>query len=66
MRARVLLRNVLVTQFINPSRVFFVFVIVYKSFYPHFSIRVRHPQVSGPRFTDTCREYNYSLKNNTV
>ena len=22
-------------------------------YYPHFSIRIRHPQVSGPRFTDT-------------
>ena len=22
-------------------------------FYPHFPIRIRHPQVSGPRFTDT-------------
>ena len=21
-------------------------------YYPHFSIRIRHPQVSGPRFTD--------------
>ena len=25
-------------------------------YYPHFFIRIRHPQVSGPRFTDThCR-----------
>ena len=41
-----MLRNVLVIQFINPSRVFFVFVFVidYKFFYPHFSIRVRHPR----------------------
>ena len=40
-----MLRNVLVIQFINPSRVFFfVFVIDYKFFYPHFSIRVRHPR----------------------
>ena len=22
-------------------------------FHPHFPIRIRHPQVSGPRFTDT-------------
>ena len=22
-------------------------------YYPHFFIRIRHPQVSGPRFTDT-------------
>ena len=22
-------------------------------YYPHFSIRIRHPQVSGPHFTDT-------------
>ena len=25
-------------------------------FYPHFLIRIRHPQVSGPRFTDTRNE----------
>ena len=40
----VLLRNVLVTQF---------FVSVHNFFYPHFPIRIRHSQVSGPRFADT-------------
>ena len=51
---RVLLRNVLVTQFIYPNLWgFFVFVIVHNFFYPHFAIRIRHPQVSGPRFADT-------------
>ena len=49
----VLLRNVLVTQFIYPNLCFFVFVIVHNFFYPHFPIRIRHPQVSGPRFADT-------------
>ena len=32
---------------------FFVFVIVHNFFYPHFPIRIRHPQVSGPRFAHT-------------
>ena len=34
---------------------FFVIRIFFPSafFYPHFPIRIRHPQVSGPRFTDT-------------
>ena len=32
---------------------FFVFVIVHNFFYPHFPIRIRHPQVSSPRFADT-------------
>ena len=50
---RVLLRNVLVTQFIYPNLCFFVFVIVHNFFYPHFPIRIRHPQVSSPRFADT-------------
>ena len=49
----VLLRNVLVTQFIYPNLCFFVFVIVHNFFYPHFPIRIRHPQVSSPRFADT-------------
>ena len=49
----VLLRNVLVTQFIYPNLCFFVFVIVQIFFYPHFPIRIRHPQVSGPRYADT-------------
>ena len=49
----VLLRNVLVTQFIYPNLCFFVFVIVHNFFYPHFPIRIRHPQASGPRFADT-------------
>ena len=48
---RVLLRNALVTQFNFISK--FVFVIVHNFFYPHFPIRIRHPQVSGPRFADT-------------
>ena len=61
MRARVLLRNVLVIQFINPSRVFFLFLLLTTSF----SIRI-FPSASGPRFTDTRREYNYSLKKDTV
>ena len=26
-------------------------------FHPHFPIRIRHPQVSGPRFTDTRHVY---------
>ena len=47
----VLLRNVLVTQFIYPNLCFFVFV--HNFFYPHFPIRIRHPQVSSPRFADT-------------
>ena len=51
---RVLLRNVLVTQFIYPNLWFFlVFVVVHNFFYPHFPIRFRHPQVSSPRFADT-------------
>ena len=51
---RVLLRNVLVTQFIYPNLWgFFVFVIVHNFFYPHFAIRIRHPQVSTPPFADT-------------
>ena len=39
--------------------VLFLFFLVYPHFfpsafyYPHFSIRIRHPQVSGPHFTDT-------------
>ena len=49
----VLLRNVLVTQFIYPNLCFFVFVIVHNFFYPHFPIRIRHPQVSSARFADT-------------
>ena len=49
----VLLRNVLVTRFIYPNLCFFVFVIVHSFFYPHFPIRIRHPQVSSPRFADT-------------
>ena len=51
----VLLRNVLMTQFIYPNLCFFVFVfvIVHNFFYPHFPIRIRHPQVSSPRFADT-------------
>ena len=49
---RVLLRNVLVTQFIYPYLCFFVFVI-HNFFYSHFPIRIRHPQVSSPRFADT-------------
>ena len=53
----VLLRNVLVTQFIYPNLCFFVFVIVHNFFYPHFPIRIRirhpDPQVSSPRFADT-------------
>ena len=32
---------------------FFFFVIVHNFFYPHFPIRIRHPQVSTPRFADT-------------
>ena len=47
----VLLRNVLVTQFIYPNLCFFVFVIVHSFFYPHFPIRIR--RVSSPRFADT-------------
>ena len=37
---------------------FFVIRIFFPSafFYPHFPIRIRHPQVSGPRLTDTRRE----------
>ena len=51
---RVLLRNVLVTQFVYPNLCFsLVFVIVHNFFYPHFPIRFRHPQVSSPRFADT-------------
>ena len=51
---RVLLRNALVTQFNLYIQIFvFVFVIVHNFFYPHFPIRIRHPQVSGPRFADT-------------
>ena len=50
---RVLLRNVLVTQFIYPNLCFFVFLIVHNFFYPHFLIRIRHPRVSSPRFVDT-------------
>ena len=34
---------------------FFVIRVFFSSafFYPHFPIRIRHPQVSGPRFADT-------------
>ena len=32
----------------------FFFVIVHNFFYPHFPIHIRHPQVSSPRFADTC------------
>ena len=32
---------------------FFVLFIVHNFFYPHFAIRIRHPQVSTPRFADT-------------
>ena len=44
--------------FLLPSTflVFFLltfFVIRIFFFHPHFPIRIRHPQVSGPRFTDT-------------
>ena len=33
----------------------FWFIRIFPSafYYPHFCIRIRHPQVSGPRFTDT-------------
>ena len=42
------------TIYISKFVVFsFVFVIVHNFFYPHFPIRIRHPQVSGPRFGDT-------------
>ena len=30
-----------------------IFLFLSAIFYPHFSIRIRHPQVSGPRLTDT-------------
>ena len=49
----VLLRNVLVTQFIYPNLCYFVSVIVHNFFYLHFPIRIGHPQVSSPRFADT-------------
>ena len=49
----VFLRNVLVTHIIYPNLCFFVFVIVHNFFYPHFPIRICHPQVSSPRFADT-------------
>ena len=45
MRARVLLRNVLVTQFIYPSRVFFCFCYGLQVFLSAFSIRIRHPHL---------------------
>ena len=46
--------RILVAQFVYPNLVFcFVFVVVHNFFYPHFPIRIRHPQVSSPRFADT-------------
>ena len=34
--------------------VFFLLLFLLSAFfYPHFPIHIRHPQVSGPRFTDT-------------
>ena len=41
------------TIYISKFVFFLVFDIVHNFFYPHFPIRFRHPQVSGPRFTDT-------------
>ena len=39
---------------IRVSRFFLLtFFVIRTFFHPHFSIRIRHPQVSGPRFTDT-------------
>ena len=32
---------------------FFLLFLLSAFFYPHFRIRIRHPQVPGPRFTDT-------------
>ena len=38
-------------KFIYPK--YYYYIIVCNFFFPHFSTRIRHPQVSGPRFTDT-------------
>ena len=38
---------------IRISRFFLILFFFMRIFYPHFPIRIRHPQVSGPRFTDT-------------
>ena len=53
-------KRVLVTQFINPNLRCCFFCSCYGRqffrsafFFPHFPIRIRHPQVSGPRFTHT-------------
>ena len=42
--------------FCHPHFLFFfllTFFVIRIFFHPHFPIRIRHPQVSGPRFTDT-------------
>ena len=43
------------TTFCHPHfSFFFSYFFCYPHFFhPHFSIRIRHPQISGPRFTDT-------------
>ena len=41
------------TIYISIFVFFCVFVIVHNFFYPHSPIRIRHPQVSSPRFADT-------------
>ena len=53
--------------FILPSAflVFFLltFFVIRIFFHPHFPIRIRHPQVSGPRFTDTRFSRIVEIKN---
>ena len=49
----VLLRNVLVTQFICPNLCFLFLLFVHNFLYPHFPIRIHHPQISSPHFADT-------------
>ena len=39
--------------FFLPSGIFSIRFFLSAFFYPHFPIRIRHPQISGPRFTDT-------------
>ena len=49
-------KHALVTQFLSKLVTFFVVVTVRSNFfYPPFTIRMRHPQVSGPRLTDTSQ-----------
>ena len=46
---------IIIIIFLPSTFLFFFFLLFLLSafFYPHFPIRIRHPQVSGPRFTDT-------------